>query len=408
MEQGLLLVGILVLVAALFWLPLKRVRTVLGLDHLVSTGHAFLVLGYGLGLALGEQPSGMVEDVAPIVAFVAGWIGFASGMRFDLRVLGTVPRRAFVVGLLPAVAAALLVGGTSLAVIVRSIGWTDRGVAGALVLAAAAASSGPTLAAVVRARRAGRSVRARSTLRLVEFSAGIDDLLVIALALVAFALFRADVEPFAVGWLLAMGVFGGALLGAVTWLFLGGHATHDERLLLGLAMLGFTAGFAAWLHLSPAAVAAIAGIVLVNMPGDRMEQLRLVVRRVERPAVGFVMIAIGFHLTGAIGWMFLPFVVGMTILRYAVKHVTGELVAGPIEGAPGLRASPSWAAGLTSQGTFGLMVAVSFLHVWRDDFARTVLAAAAVGSLVNELFAPALMLHVLRKTARDRFGREAA
>jgi hypothetical protein len=108
-----LLAALLLLVALTFWRPLRRVRSLLGVSHLLSTGHAFLVLGFLLGLAGGEWPMRVIEEISPVVAFVAGWIGFATGMRFDLRVLRTVPLRAYAVALLPALAAALVVGGAT-------------------------------------------------------------------------------------------------------------------------------------------------------------------------------------------------------------------------------------------------------------------------------------------------------
>src|SRR5690606_16111131 len=122
-------------------------------------------------------------------------------------------------------------------------------------------------------RRAGRASQARPVLRMIEFSAGVDDVVVVILATLAFATFRTTVEPTApLGWI-ATSVGGGAAFGAVTWLFLGGRAAEDERLLLGLGMLVFIAGFAGWLYFSPAAIAAVSAMVLVNLPGGRATEL---------------------------------------------------------------------------------------------------------------------------------------
>jgi len=249
--------------------------------------------------------------------------------------------------------------------------------------------------AMIRARRPGRSSRARPVLRMIEFSAGIDEIVVVLLAMLAFAMFRTVPEPIAPIWLIAIGIGGGSLLGGVTWLFLGGRATEDERLLLGLGMLAFIAGFAGWLHLSPAGVAAISAMVLVNLPGERMAQLLRAVRRVERPAVVILMTVIGFHLTGGLTWAFLPLLFAMTILRLAVKRWAGNLVQGAVN-TPGLKTSHRWGDGLAPQGSLGLMVTLSFFHVWSNDIARTVLGAVAAASLINELLAPALFLRLLK------------
>ena len=395
MTAGIIVVLLLVL-AATFWRRLGRVRTALGLGYLLSTGHVFLIFGYLLGLAFGEQSASLDKSIAPIITFVTGWVGFATGMRFELNVLRAVPRRAFSVALVPAVAAAAVVGPACYALLALTGTEQTRALGAAMVLAAAAASSGPTLAAILRTRRPGRSAQMRSTLRMVELSAGLDDVIVIMLAVLGFALFRRVDEVVSPVGQVAMSAGGGALLGVVTWLFLGGRAAEDERLLLGLAMLAFTAGFASWLMISPAAVTAISAVVLANLPGGRIAQLFQAVRRVERPAVVILMTVIGFRIAGPLGWQVAPLVVFMTLLRMAAKYTSGQMVAGPIIGAPGLVAGPGWAHGLVPQGTLGLMITLGFYQVWHDDIARWVLAAVAISGLINEIVAPILFARTLQ------------
>jgi hypothetical protein len=394
--KALLIAAILLGCAIVFWRPPRRMRR-LGLGHLVSTGHAFLIVGAVLGIAFGDRILPVTESIGPIVAFVTGWIGFATGTRFDLRLLKNVPGPALRMALAPAAAAALAVGGLgALVLLLAATPWKEA-LACALVLGAAAASSGPTLAAVLRTRRAGRSARARATLRMIEFSAGVDDVVVIALVLIGFALLRSRPEPFPAGWFLLLAVGGGMLLGLVMWLFLGGRARDDERMLLGLAMLAFTAGFAGWLLLSPAAIAAVAGITLVNLPGERAAQLVQAVRRVERTAVVITMTVIGFHVAGLRDAWVVALVLAMTVVRFGVKHAVGEAISRPIPGAPGLATGPRWTYGLAAQGTLGLVVALSLFHVWRTDAALAVLSAVAVASILNELLSPWLLLALIRR-----------
>ena len=399
MTTGIVIIVILLVLAATFWRPLGRVRMAMGLAHLLSTGHVFLLVGFLLGLAVSgyaAAPDDIELGIAPIIAFVAGWVGFATGMRFEHRVLRTVPGRAFGVALAPAVAAAALVGPASFGVLALFGVEQTLALGAATTMAAAAASSGPTLAAILRTRRPGRWAQTRSSLRMVEFSAGLDDFVVVALAVLGFALFRPVAEPLVPLAQIAVAGGGGALLGLVAWLFLGGQASDDERLLLGLAMLAFTAGFASWLLGSPAAVTAIMAVVLANLPGERSVRLFQAVRRVERPAVVILMTAIGFRLAGPLSWMVVPLVLVMTVLRLAGKYAAGQLVAGTIARAPGLATSRGWALGLVPQGTLGLMITLSFLAVWQDRTARSVLAAVAIASLINELVAPLLFARTLR------------
>lgn len=400
MSKSLLLVALLAVIAITFWRPLRRVRSGLGFGYLQSTGHAFLLFGFLLG-SLFERSASLIEDLGPIVAFAAGWVGFASGMRFDRRVLRAVPARALVVALTPAIVAALAVGGAAAGVLLWWGATSAEALGGALVVGAAASSSGPTLVAIVRTKRAGQASEVRPVLRMIELSAGFDDILVVACAVVGFSMFRTGPEPVSLAWLIGIALLGGALLGGVMWLFLGGRVAEDERLLLGLAMLAFAAGLGGWLHLAPAGLTAISAMTLVNLPGDRMNQLMLAVRRMERPAVVILMTVIGFHAAWQASWLFLPLAVLLTLFRWLAKHVAAECVSGEIPGAPGLHASPRWALGLLPQGTLGLVIALSFFHVWRDDIARSVLVAVALSSALNELAAPPLLLKLLRRLSAE-------
>ncbi|MFC1642414.1 hypothetical protein ACFL5O_06970 [Myxococcota bacterium] len=399
MAKGLALTLVLLAIAITYWLPSRRLRTALGVDHLLSTGQAFLVVGLLLGLVTGERPAPVGHDLGPIIALASGWVGFATGMRFELRVLRTIPVRALLLALVPALGAATVVGALGGAATLYWNGTSAHSWPVALVLGAAAASTGLTLVAALRGRRAGRSSPARPVLRMIEFAAGIGDLVVVLLALVAFPLFRGGSEAVGPGWLMVTGIVGGAVLGATTWLFLGGRALENERLLLGLAMLTFTAGFAGWLHLSPTGVTAVAAMVLANLPGDRTVQLSQVVRRVERPAVVILMTMIGFHLAGHLTCQLWLLLAAMTVGRIGAKHLSGVLVTRIGLWAPGLHPASGWAQGLVPQGILGMTVALSFFHVWRDDMARTVLAAVATASLVNELMAPWFLLRLLRRTS---------
>ncbi len=394
MAVGLLFAAILVAVLIGFWGPLRGVRTALSVGHLVSTGHVFLLFGVALGVALGERTGALSQAVSPIVALAAGWVGFAAGMRFEVRLLRTLPSRAFTVAMWPPIVAAGVAGlFGALGLWIVGVGPAER-IAVSLALAAVAAGSGPSLAAIVRGRRAGRAARARSSLRMVELSAGVDDLLVVLLAVVAFPVLTGELHTALA--LVAATLAGGAVLGAATWLFLGGVATEDERLLLGLGMLAFIAGFAEWLGLSPAVVAAIAAATLVNLPGARMDRLLSAVRRVERPAVVILMTLIGFDVAGGLTWLFVPFFVVLTLVRVPMKSWAGAAVEGRIPGAPGLRPSPRWALGLAPMGTLGLVVVLSFYHVGGGGLTRTLLAAAAAASVANEIAAPWLMVRLLR------------
>jgi hypothetical protein len=162
-------------------------------------------------------------------------------------------------------------------------------------------------------------------------------------------------------------------------------------------MMAFIAGFGGWLLLSPAAIAAIAAFTLVNLPGGRAALLVDAVRRLERPAVVILMTVIGFHIAGALSWHALPIFVAMTVVRLAVKSLAGIRFDGA--GMASIAAGRGWGLGLTPQGILGLMICLSFLHVWNDEVARSVLAGVALAGIVNEILSPLLFVRLLRGIA---------
>lgn len=400
--------ALLVLVAVMavsFWRPLKRVRRAVGLAHLLASGYAFVLVGLAAGLAfdLAREPA-LLEGLGPILVFAAGWVGFAAGSRFEARVLRTVPGRAFARALAPAAIAALLVGVAGTLVLGLAGAPPGQAYAGGLILAAAGASAGPTLAAILRTRRARRVRDAAAMLRMIEFSAGIADGLVIVLGLLAFILFPAGSSPSSPMLLLALAVGGGAVLGVALWLFTGADSGDDERLLLGLGMLAMVAGLGGWLEVAPTALAAVTGAVVANLPGGRSRVVLDAVRRVERPVVIILMTIAGVYVSGGLIWQVGLLLIAITALRLLAKIAGAGPPSSSVGGTSTLATPRSWTLGLTPQGILGLVIAVNFFHVWRDDIARAVLAAVALGGLVNELLGPVLLTRVFRRLGGSRGG----
>lgn len=145
-------------------------------------------------------------------SLAAAGAAVAAGMRCKLRVLRTVPQVAHAVALLPALMAAVVVGLVSLGILLMAGLAPDRARGAALIMAAAAAGSGPTLAALVCARQADRAACMRTTLHMVELSAAIGNAATLMLAVLAFALFPhapgstrvADWSPAAPVWVVGL------------------------------------------------------------------------------------------------------------------------------------------------------------------------------------------------------------
>lgn len=401
MSAGGILAVLIALVAITMWRPLRAVRAALDVSHLLATGHAFLVLGVLLGLTM-DHPTerALTSELTPLVSFVTGWIGFSVGVGFELKALRRMPGRLLAVAWTPALVAAVAVGVSAWPMLHAAGATGAESTGAALVVGLAAANSAPTLAAMLRRRRAGRLADVRPTLRMVELSATLDDALVVLLTLVAFALLRPPLEGTGSLVIIGLSLGAGVVLGVSAMLLLRGRASDDERLLLGFAVLTLAAGVAAWLRVSPTALAATAGFVLVNAAGERAASLVAVIRKAERPALVVLMTVIGVHTAHAASWLALSILGLMTIGRGAAKLASGRALLG-IQVPVGGPLARSWALGLAPQGALGLLVALTLFHVWPSELARSVLGAVAVASLLNEAAAPALLARAVRTTRRE-------
>jgi hypothetical protein len=116
---------------------------------------------------------------------------------------------------------------------------------------------------------------------------------------------------------------------------------------------------------------------------------------------------VGFHVTDRLMWSVVPLLIFMTIVRLMCKRWSGNLVVG-LSATAGMGTSRGWGDGLAPQGILGLMVVLTFFHVWRDDVARSVLAAVALAGVINEIAAPWLIARLLKSVMRPRHVARAA
>lgn len=404
MSLGGFVALLVVVVAVSSWSRLRRLAVRhAAVGHIIATGHAALAVGYLLGLIVGaDEARTMRTQLTPIVSFVTGWVGFAVGVRFDLRILRRVPLPAYWVALAPALMVFLLIGGAGFGLALAAGLEIRQAAALGLVLGGAAGTTGPSLAAMVRRGRAARDPLLQARARMIEFAAGFDDVVVVLAAIVAFAAFRPSDATLPVFWIVALNLGVGVLLGLVTWMFLGGRSAPDERLLLGIAAIAFAAGFGGWLEFSPSAVCALSGFVLVNLPGKRAWRLLSVVHAIERPATILLLTLVGFHIAGAATWLLAGLLVLMTAVRWALKYASARIPDPAIPPAAGLDPGGEWTLGLISQGSLGLVIALSAHYVWHNEGSLALLGAVGLASVINELVAPGFMLRALRTQVPPR------
>ncbi len=398
--------------AIALWHPLarreRRLPRWFGL--LFRSGHAFLPVGLLLGLFVSSAPGAherLLSDMWPVVAFVAGWVGYSVGIRLDWHHLKALVRdpaptlrprsradsgvgphserksalvqglsgaRGLLRAMMPSAIAGAVAIGAGMAAL-RALGVEPaEAIPLALVLGAAGACSGaPLLARLAKREHEGSPDRARFV-HLVT-AARADDIVVCGLALAAFASIPALPGAPSAPLALLLPLVGGAGLGAVAWLLLGGTAMPDERLLLGLAVLGIGAGLGAWIEVSPAVVCAVLAATLATLPGGRARALREPVEKLGRPAIVILMLAAGLAVAPHLSWVMLAGGGALVVLRAAAFAVAGWLDRENLGADARLLSAP---------GRLGLVVAFTFYHLVGGVQAAEVLGAVALAAFVDQ------------------------
>jgi Kef-type K+ transport system membrane component KefB len=377
------ILGLLALLALAYVANHPRVRRVedaLGLRSAISLGFPFVALGM-----LARHPSvGVLTDpvlvgLGPLVDFGLGWLGFLVGFRFDLRRFERMPRgAAVVVGLsiaLPFVAIALLCGG-----VLMLMGFGENGLVlrSAILLGTAGAMSAPS----VMRWALGQDGEGAKASDFVDEIVGVAGLALIA------AYFRpADVEARwalpGTGWLfVTLGL--GATLGTVLYVILRRPATQPEFMAIALGSVGFAAGMAAYLRLSPLVICFVAGTVIANLPGPHRTPLRETLVMLERP-----IFLVFLTLAGALwdprdwrGWVLVPIFLasrylGLFLGRAMARRSEPAAVEQMRAGAPPLE----------PLSIVAIAVVINVSSLYRGPAIPVLITAVIAGALLAELLA---------------------
>ncbi len=308
------LLGLLALLALAYLGGHPRVQMLerkLGVSQVITAGFPFVLLGLiARSPSVGLLNDALLADISPILRIGLGCIGFVAGFRFTAQfraapsadlvrvaALGTALPFAIV-----ALCSGLLLlffspGGISARALHDPVFIRD-----AVILGTAGAMTAKTSTEIFRADDSER-ILAR-ILRLEEL-AGIIGLMVVA------AYFRPRV---AVTWqlpgtawlLLTIGL--GTTLGLVAYFVFRRPQEGPEFVVLTLGTIGFSAGIAGYLRLSPVVVAFIAGACLALLPLPNQERIRSALKRVERPTYLLSLIVIGalWQVDEWQGWVLVP------------------------------------------------------------------------------------------------------
>jgi len=385
------IIGLLVLFALAYIGGHPRVQRFerrLGVAQLVLAGFPFILLGL-IGRSQGVLSDPVLDAIRPLLPLGLGWIGFAIGFRFDVRLFDNFPRvmlEAFVLTTLLPFAA--IVGAAALMLgLVEGISADAAFVRDALVLATAGAMTARTVVSLL-AKRNANPTNIEHVQRLIQLEE-----LAAFVGLILLGAFFRPTESFgwqlpSVGWVfITVGV--GATLGVLIFAALRSLKGANETATVMLGSICLAAGIAGFLRLSPIVVCFLAGALLVNLPGTWKDHVRAALLRLERPVYLLFLV-----LAGAIwrvdqweAWVLMAFFVlarlGGRFLGVRIFTRRHPEALGPVEQRH-LAASP--------MGALSVAIVISAQLLYSGKTVPWIVHTIIVGAIATELVVHLLTL----------------
>lgn len=384
---GLILLGLIALGGSRF--IQSRVNLPTGVRRFFDSGVVFIVLGVTIGPAgLGVVDTYVLEQTGPLVVFCLGWIGFLFGTHLEWRRLRRLSTRMWTATVGEAMLTFVLVLAASAWFFARYLpaggGDTASRWAALVTLAACAAGTAPASVFLLNDRPLFRGNLAQA----IRLAASLDDLP----GLIVFGLLFAFV-PLGLGggaglalaglWMAAsvlIGVILGLLMRTLTIM----ADDAQVHLLVVFGLIAFGAGAAAYLHLSPIFVGAVAGVAFANTAAGK-ERVFAVLAASERPIYVLFLVLVGSQWSAEARYL-LPLTALYLLVRAAGKTIGGFVGAASM----GVRELRPRLGGLAMLGQGGLAIAmaVSYARVYDTAITPLVVTALIVGVMVNELLGP--------------------
>ncbi len=296
MNVFFVLLLILALAFAGYRLSFRALSTPIAAWRPLLTGTEFLLLGVVLGpRLLGVVDPATLRGLAPLSAFLLGWLGMLVGFHFDFRQLGRQkPGTIFTALIVAAVTFAVVALGTDLWILPLLAPGDAQRWPVVLCLGAAALSSSPLTLALLAARRGS----AYPVLRRVGVLAGVNSLA----ALLVFGLvycFHPCGTPGRFSWTLfgrsaGLSVLASAALLLLFSLLLSLRPNRRELTLMLLALTVLGGGVAMILDFSPLLVNCAIGIGLVNLSRAR-DRIGALLETLEKPFYLLLLLFLGIE-----------------------------------------------------------------------------------------------------------------
>jgi Kef-type K+ transport system membrane component KefB len=291
------ILGLVVLTALAYLAGHPRVQRIerrLRIAHVVTTGLPFVLLGM-----LARQPrvgvlsDRIMENIAPLLPIGLGWIGLATGFRFDARMFQELPPATARVVAWTTLLPLALVSAMAGMMLIGTEGMTSNGsfARDALLLGSASVLTGRSSPGILRDLGADVASTSR-ILRVIQ----LQDLVALVGLLLVSSFFRPAQEAGwslpGIAWLFVAIGMGGAM-GALVYAALSQFKTKAELTTILLGSVCLCAGLASHLRLSPLAVCFLTGVVLSNFPSSWREAVREGLQRMERPIYLLFLVVVG-------------------------------------------------------------------------------------------------------------------
>jgi hypothetical protein len=332
-----------------------------------------------------------LDALAPVFAFVAGWVGLLYGLELDLRSLRGA-WRPLRIALVDALVTGGIVTGAGFlflrsGVLLPAETWADAWTA-ALVLGAAAAAGSSSAIDLLASRYGGLETELLPTLRK---AVRLGDLVAVSVFGLVFCLFHDGPTltarpPTPLEWvLITLGL--GVTLGLLFFLFLGDDERESNVFLGMVGILLVASGAAFFLRLAAVTVNLVLGSVLAQTSlGSRIG------RELDRTAKPVSLVLLLF--AGAM-WHPVALLPGLVVTAgYVALRILGKVLASfaATLGTP-LRADLF--RGTLAQGNAAVAMAVSFRIVYDGPVVDLVYTAILAGTVLSELVSPRMLRGLL-------------
>jgi len=359
--------------------------------YLFYSGWEFILLGMALGpFALQLFPPAILSNLDPVIHLGLGWVGLLIGLQMKAGDIAKLNQRYLLATFLQSVFTGLAVAIVSLPFVYwfQNMGASHLPI-GITVLAAASAISSPTILFLLGREKGFRE----GIMTFLKLITNLDAVFAIFAVGLAFCFLRPE-AGFQDGLkFLLQSLAAGGMLAFIFYFAPRKQLSANEMLVVLFGFVLFSSGVGGLLQVSPLFLNMICGIFLANLL-PRNDPFYGAIINVEKPLYVVLLIISGlmFNIPDGLTLILASLVIAV---RLASKYYFISVPAPRL--APYLEFPPGTGFALTSQGAMALVIGLTFLSAYPGNDARALFSVIVLSVMVNEIIAPYLISHFLRK-----------